>query len=122
MSHVVFCRRFFLSFGDAEKRLTGIASDPEVPAGVPAEVVVGEVTLHSHLEAVDVGVVGDELVWWCLVVSSTFRLHHESWKLKLTAYLLRRAPSSTSIRQIPAQAPLVQTQPIGLGVLRQAVE
>jgi hypothetical protein len=43
--------------------LTRVATNPEVTAGVHAEVVVGEVALHSHLEAVDVGMVGDELVY-----------------------------------------------------------
>jgi hypothetical protein len=33
-----------------------------VTTGVHAEVVVGKIALHLHLEAVDVGVVGDELV------------------------------------------------------------
>jgi hypothetical protein len=50
--------------GRRRGRLTRIATNPEVTAGVHAEVVVGEVALHFHLEAVDVGVVGDELVSW----------------------------------------------------------
>jgi hypothetical protein len=51
-----------LRFGEEKRGLTRVATNPEVTAGVHAEVVVGEVALHFHLEAVDVGVVGDELV------------------------------------------------------------
>lgn len=63
-------------WGGMEK-LTGIAADPEVTAGVHAEVVVGEVALHFHLEAVDVGVVGDELV--CRVSLSVYVRYDQRW-------------------------------------------
>lgn len=39
-----------------------VSADPEVAAGVHAEVASWEVSLHSVLEADDVGAVGEELV------------------------------------------------------------
>ena len=47
---------------EGREGLTRVATNPEVTAGVHAEVVVGKVALHSVLEAGDIGAVGDELV------------------------------------------------------------
>lgn len=52
----------FASCRGVAAELTRVATDPEVASGVDAEVVGGEVALHSVLEALDVGAVGDELV------------------------------------------------------------
>ena len=52
----------FIFFWNCREELTRVATNPEVAAGVHAEVVVGEVALHSVLEAGDVSAVGDELV------------------------------------------------------------
>jgi hypothetical protein len=103
--------------------LTRVATNPEVTAGVHAEVVVGEVALHSVLEAGDGGAVDDEFV--CvekMALSVKMFPVEDRCNITLTANSLRITLRGASVGQVTAQATLVEAQAVGLRVGRQAVQ
>jgi len=105
--------------GRCEEISARVASDPEVTTSVHAKVAGREVALHSVLEARNAGAVADELVcrgqWLAELLAPMI-------VVQLTADRLGRAPACACIRQIAAQAALIEPQSVGLRVGLQAVQ